>query len=76
MELKDNSKLGESFNGFGCLVASFISLMKDDVGDIYIEPESSFGEDGENYLYTVQEQLDGFSESIWMKLTRFMPLYV
>jgi hypothetical protein len=26
--------------------------------DVYIKPENSFGELGENYLYTVQEQLD------------------
>jgi len=50
--------LGESFNGFGCLVASFISLMKDRVGDIYIEHESHFGDMSEDYLYTIQEQPD------------------
>ncbi len=48
-----------SFNGFSCLAASFVSLMKDKVGDIYIQPESSFGNLGEAYLYTAQEQQDG-----------------
>lgn len=57
--IKGQPKLGESFNGFDCLVASFISLTKTNVGDVYIKPENSFGELGENYLYTVQEQLDG-----------------
>jgi hypothetical protein len=56
--IKGQPKLGESFNGFDCLVASFISLTKTNVGDVYIKPENSFGELGENYLYTVQEQLD------------------
>jgi len=52
-------QFGGSFNGFSCLVASFISLMKDKVGDVYIEPKSSFGEMGEDYLYTVKQQQDG-----------------
>ena len=60
------SKLGESFNGFGCLVASFISLMKDDVGNIYIEPQSNFGEMNEDYLYIVQEQSDGCSVKVYV----------
>ncbi len=52
-------QFGGSFNGFSCLVASFISLMKDKVGDVYIEPKSSFGGMGEDYLYTVKQQQDG-----------------
>ena len=54
------------FNGFGCLVASFISLMKDDVGNIYIEPQSNFGEMNEDYLYIVQEQSDGCSVKVYV----------
>lgn len=52
-------KLGESFNGFDCLVATILSFMKNNVGDVYIKPESDFGDMDESYLYTVQEKMDG-----------------
>ena len=41
------------------MVATVLSFMKNNVGDVYIKPESDFGDMGESYLYTVQEKMDG-----------------
>ncbi len=47
--------VGELFNGMECLVASVISRLKTQPGNVYIYPESSFGQSGEDYLYMVVE---------------------
>ena len=51
--------LGEVFNGIGCLVASVVAKLKTEPGNVYMYPESDYGECGEDYLYEVVENSEG-----------------
>jgi hypothetical protein len=51
--------LGAVFNGFGCFVSSLISLIKTNPGDVYLIPESDYGNRGEDYLYIIKETEEG-----------------
>jgi hypothetical protein len=56
--------VGELFNGMECLVASVISRLKTQPGNVYIYPESAFGQSDEDYLYMVVEDHIGTRVSI------------
>lgn len=47
-------KLGEYFNGAGCLFATVVAKLKDEVGNVYICPVNDVGNQGEDYIYTVE----------------------
>lgn len=51
--LSGNPKMGEAFNGAGCLFASIISLLKERPGDVYITNLDDVGKAGEEYIYTI-----------------------
>jgi len=46
-------KLGDVFNGVGCMVATVIAGLKTDIGNVYLYTENDFGNCGEDYLYEV-----------------------
>jgi len=52
-------ELGSIFNGFGCFVASLISLLKKQPGNVYMIPEQDYGNRGEDYLYIIKETEEG-----------------
>jgi hypothetical protein len=69
-------KLGEYFNGSGCLFATIISTLKDAVGNVYICPIDYVKNQGEEYIYTinvvgnnitlhVEDFYSGKNELIW-----------
>jgi len=47
-------KLGSYFNGAGCLFATVVAKLKDEVGNVYICPVNEVGNQGEDYIYTVE----------------------
>jgi hypothetical protein len=47
-------KLGEYFNGAGCLFATVVAKLKDEAGSVYICPVNEVGNQGEDYIYTVE----------------------
>ena len=51
--LSGSPKMGEAFNGAGCLFASIISLLKKGPGDVYITSLDSVGSAGEEYIYEI-----------------------
>jgi len=46
-------KLGEVFNGAGCLFASIISILKEQPGDVYMTSLDGVGQSGEEYIYEI-----------------------
>jgi len=54
--LSVDSKLGEVFNGAGCLFATMIAKLKENPGDVYITSLDSVGNNGEEYIYEVDVQ--------------------
>ena len=46
-------KLGEVFNGAGCLFASNISILKEQPGDVYMTSFDGVGQSGEEYIYEI-----------------------
>lgn len=51
--LGSNSKLGQVFNGAGCLFASIISILKEAPGDVYITNLDKVGKSGEEFIYEI-----------------------
>ena len=51
--LSGSPKMGEAFNGAGCLFASIIALLKQGPGDVYVTSLDSVGSAGEEYIYTI-----------------------
>lgn len=51
--ISGNPKMGEAFNGAGCLFASIICLLKKGPGDVYITSLDNVGKSGEEYIYEV-----------------------
>lgn len=54
--LSVDSKLGEVFNGAGCLFATMIAKLKENPGDVYITSLDSVGNNGEEYIYEIDVQ--------------------
>jgi hypothetical protein len=52
----DDKKLGEVYNGAGCLFASIVALLKDTPGDVYLVAAGSTGGD---YTYTLDVDSTG-----------------
>ena len=48
--------LGSSFNGYGCMWATIIAKLKDQPGDVYICKISDVGQQGEDYVYEMNER--------------------
>ena len=51
--LSGSPKMGEAFNGAGCLFASIIALLKEGPGDVYMTGLESVGQSGEDYIYEI-----------------------
>lgn len=51
--LGSNTKLGQVFNGAGCLFSSIISILKKQPGDVYITSIDNVGKSGEEYIYEI-----------------------
>ena len=51
--LSGKPKIGEAFNGAGCLFASIIALLKQCPGDVYVTSLDSVGSAGEEYIYEI-----------------------
>lgn len=51
--LSGSPKIGEAFNGAGCLFASIIALLKKGPGDVYVTNLEDVGSAGEEYIYTI-----------------------
>ena len=51
--LSGKPKMGEAFNGAGCLFASIIAILKQNPGDVYITSLESVGKSGEEYVYEI-----------------------
>lgn len=58
--------LGEVFNGMGCLVASVITLLKEQPGAVYLYTEDDYGKCHEDYLYEVIENDEGTGASVFI----------
>ncbi len=62
-------------NGIGCLIAQFIAKFKDGVGNLYVDPIDSFGEEDYNYLVVVKDDnsveitVDRWGENVIFKGT-------
>lgn len=50
-----NPKLGDVFNGYGCMFATVIAEMKTQPGDVYICKISDVGTQDEDYVYEMDE---------------------
>ena len=81
MRPEGRPSLGQTFNGFGCLVASVVSLLKDQPGDVYLYTEDDFGKCGEDFLYTVTKTHDsnvvkitfrGVSSDEWQDVSQYL----
>lgn len=55
----ERPKLNEVFNGFGCLVASIVTELKDEPGGVYLYTEDDYGQCNEDYLYEIIEHPKG-----------------
>jgi hypothetical protein len=51
--ISGSPKLGEYFNGAGCVFATAIAKLKQSVGDVYICDIESVSNQGEDYIYTI-----------------------
>lgn len=49
------TKVGEKFNGMGCLAAWLVCQLKSDIGNVYIEAPDSH-DMGEEYTYTLSPE--------------------
>ena len=64
----DGVERKQTFNGFGCLVASVIGGLKDGrVGNVYLYTEDDYGNCGEDYLYEVIENTEGNGVGVFVK---------
>ena len=54
--LEGEPKLGEVFNGVGCMFATIIAKLKSEPGDVYICHIDQVGNHGEDYIYEVNEK--------------------
>ena len=54
--LGSNRTLGSTFNGYGCMFATIIAKLKDEPGNVYICKISDVGQQGEDYLYEMNEK--------------------
>lgn len=54
--LGSNRTLGATFNGAGCLFATIISKLKDEPGNVYMCHIDQVGNQGEDYIYEVNEK--------------------
>ncbi len=48
--------LGSYFNGYGCMWATIIAKLKDEPGNVYICKISDVGQQGEDYVYEMDER--------------------
>ena len=51
--LSTKDKIGEVFNGVGCMFASIIAILKTQPGDVYVTSIDSVGQSGEEYIYEI-----------------------
>ncbi len=51
-----NPKLGEVFNGYGCMWATVLAELKTQPGDVYICKISDVGQQDEDYVYEMDEK--------------------
>lgn len=56
--LSVDSKLGEVFNGAGCLFATMIAKLKENPGDVYVTSLDSVGQQGEEFIYEIDVNND------------------
>ena len=54
--LGPNRTLGSSFNGWGCMWATIIAELKQEPGDVYICRISDVGQQGEDFVYEMDEK--------------------
>jgi hypothetical protein len=54
--LGSDRTLGSHFNGAGCMFATMIAKLKDEAGNVYMCNINDVGNQGEDYVYTVNEK--------------------